>query len=230
MGGRLRARRKTLEACADAAFPAIHRPRSLMRMGRPPPPQSRASSRYGKPPVNGSRRIRHDADNVAQHARRMAGRRVQEPAARRCASAPSTKKFPSTKARTRPSLMRAGTAAAACGACSRACATRFRWSPILDRDALIGLYQPEGGGAISLEPGGQFELSGAPLLDVHATQAELDAHFDALARGGASARRALSRSRLQPEMVARAKRRPCPSSATTSWRPICRRSARSAST
>ncbi len=56
----------------------------------------------------------------------------------------------------------------------------LQWSPILDREALIGLYQPEGGGAISLEPGGQFELSGAPLLDVHAAQTELDAHFDAL--------------------------------------------------
>ncbi|MFO1102589.1 MAG: glutamate--cysteine ligase [Methylocystis sp.] len=55
------------------------------------------------------------------------------------------------------------------------------WAPIFDRDALIGLYQPEGGGAISLEPGGQFELSGAPLLDVHATKEELDAHFGALA-------------------------------------------------
>ncbi len=55
------------------------------------------------------------------------------------------------------------------------------WAPIFDREALIGLYQPDGGGAISLEPGGQFELSGAPLLDVHATQDELDAHFAALA-------------------------------------------------
>ncbi|MEF3365721.1 glutamate--cysteine ligase [Methylocystis sp. 9N] len=55
------------------------------------------------------------------------------------------------------------------------------WEPILDRDALIGLYQPDGGGAISLEPGGQFELSGAPLLDVHATSAEIEAHFEALA-------------------------------------------------
>ncbi|QGM47022.1 glutamate--cysteine ligase [Methylocystis heyeri] len=54
------------------------------------------------------------------------------------------------------------------------------WSPICDRDALIGLYDETGGGAISLEPGGQFELSGAPLTDVHATKAECDAHFEAL--------------------------------------------------
>jgi glutamate--cysteine ligase len=55
------------------------------------------------------------------------------------------------------------------------------WSPIMDRDALIGLAQTDGGGAISIEPGGQFELSGAPLLDIHATAAELDAHLKALA-------------------------------------------------
>ncbi len=54
------------------------------------------------------------------------------------------------------------------------------WSPIFDRDALIGLYDETGGGAISLEPGGQFELSGAPLPDVHATRAESDEHFQAL--------------------------------------------------
>ena len=56
------------------------------------------------------------------------------------------------------------------------------WTPIFDRDALIGLYDPQGGGAISLEPGGQFELSGAPLEDVHAARAECDAHFTALER------------------------------------------------
>jgi glutamate--cysteine ligase len=53
------------------------------------------------------------------------------------------------------------------------------WSPIMDRDALIGLYD-EHGGAVSLEPGGQFELSGAPLPTVHATAAELARHFEAL--------------------------------------------------
>ena len=55
------------------------------------------------------------------------------------------------------------------------------WERIEDAGALIGLYDPAGGGAISLEPGGQFELSGAPLDDVHQTRAELDAHFAALA-------------------------------------------------
>ena len=36
------------------------------------------------------------------------------------------------------------------------------WEPIMERGNIIGLYDVTGGGAISLEPGGQFELSGAP--------------------------------------------------------------------
>ncbi len=55
------------------------------------------------------------------------------------------------------------------------------WEAIDDEGAIIGLYDPRGGGAISLEPGGQFELSGAPLDSVHETAAELQAHFAALA-------------------------------------------------
>ena len=54
------------------------------------------------------------------------------------------------------------------------------WTAILDRDWPIGLYDPKGGAAISIEPGGQFELSGAPLESVHDTRLERDAHFDAL--------------------------------------------------
>ena len=37
------------------------------------------------------------------------------------------------------------------------------WEPITDKENIIGLADVTGGGAISLEPGGQFELSGAPL-------------------------------------------------------------------
>ena len=53
------------------------------------------------------------------------------------------------------------------------------WAPIHDGEALIGLFDETGGGAISLEPGGQFELSGAPLETVHQTRAELDGHLEA---------------------------------------------------
>jgi hypothetical protein len=34
------------------------------------------------------------------------------------------------------------------------------------------------GASVSLEPGGQFELSGAPLEDIHACQRELDMHLE----------------------------------------------------
>ncbi|RYE33752.1 MAG: glutamate--cysteine ligase [Hyphomicrobiales bacterium] len=54
---------------------------------------------------------------------------------------------------------------------------RLGWEPIVDAGHIIGLAGPEGGGAISLEPGGQFELSGAPLATLHETQAELQAHL-----------------------------------------------------
>ena len=54
---------------------------------------------------------------------------------------------------------------------------RLGWDGIEDGGNLIGLYDPNGGGAISLEPGGQFELSGAPLDDAHATADELGRHL-----------------------------------------------------
>ncbi|HEU5275139.1 MAG TPA: glutamate--cysteine ligase [Xanthobacteraceae bacterium] len=51
------------------------------------------------------------------------------------------------------------------------------WEPIMEGDDIIGLFDVTGGGAISLEPGGQFELSGAPVETVHQTRAELAAHL-----------------------------------------------------
>src|SRR5436190_19685191 len=51
------------------------------------------------------------------------------------------------------------------------------WEPITDGGNIIGLADVTGGGAISLEPGGQFELSGAPLETIHQTANELTAHL-----------------------------------------------------
>jgi len=51
------------------------------------------------------------------------------------------------------------------------------WEPIMERENIIGLADVTGGGAISLEPGGQFELSGAPVDNVHQTASELFAHL-----------------------------------------------------
>src|SRR5256884_9026397 len=51
------------------------------------------------------------------------------------------------------------------------------WEPIIEDGNIIGLFDVTSGGAISLEPGGQFELSGAPLETVHQTCSELMAHL-----------------------------------------------------
>ncbi len=51
------------------------------------------------------------------------------------------------------------------------------WDPIMEGSNIIGLADVTGGGAISLEPGGQFELSGAPVETVHQTGTELMAHL-----------------------------------------------------
>jgi glutamate--cysteine ligase len=51
------------------------------------------------------------------------------------------------------------------------------WEPITENGNIIGMFDVTGGGAISLEPGGQFELSGAPVEDVHQTCSELMAHL-----------------------------------------------------
>ena len=70
------------------------------------------------------------------------------------------------------------------GALLRALETDSGWEPILDGEAIIGLADAKGGGAISLEPGGQFELSGAPLADLHEGARELDRHLEAVKRLG----------------------------------------------
>src|ERR1051325_3284977 len=51
---------------------------------------------------------------------------------------------------------------------------RFGWEPVMEGDNIIGLTGKDG--AISLEPGGQFELSGAALKSVHETCNEVNTH------------------------------------------------------
>jgi len=55
---------------------------------------------------------------------------------------------------------------------------RTGWHPFFDRGNPIGLRNLGAVGGISLEPGGQFELSGAPQLTIHDAAAELDAHLE----------------------------------------------------
>src|SRR5208283_4742264 len=54
---------------------------------------------------------------------------------------------------------------------------RLGWERIEDGGHLIGLYDAGSAAAISLEPGGQFELSGAPLDAAHDTAVELARHL-----------------------------------------------------
>jgi glutamate--cysteine ligase len=55
---------------------------------------------------------------------------------------------------------------------------RFGWQPVREGEHLIGLTGTgaQSGASISLEPGGQFELSGAPLASIHETCAEVATH------------------------------------------------------
>ena len=53
---------------------------------------------------------------------------------------------------------------------------KLGWDSIMDAGNIIGLAGQQGG-AISLEPGGQFELSGAPLVNIHETCCESNQHL-----------------------------------------------------
>ena len=54
---------------------------------------------------------------------------------------------------------------------------RTGWHPFYDAGNPIGLRNDEIAGGISLEPGGQFELSGSPQATLHGTRDELAAHL-----------------------------------------------------
>jgi glutamate--cysteine ligase len=54
----------------------------------------------------------------------------------------------------------------------------FGWEPVREGESVIGLTK--NGASVSLEPGGQFELSGAPLSSVHETCPEVTTHRDQL--------------------------------------------------
>jgi len=51
------------------------------------------------------------------------------------------------------------------------------WEPIMEGAHIIGLTSVTGTAAITLEPGGQFELSGAPVETIHETSSEIHAHL-----------------------------------------------------
>ena len=54
--------------------------------------------------------------------------------------------------------------------------TEFGWQPVIENGNAIALSGPDG--TISLEPAGQFELSGAALENLHQTCAEANRHLE----------------------------------------------------
>ena len=54
--------------------------------------------------------------------------------------------------------------------------TEFGWKPVIENGNVIALSGPDG--TISLEPAGQFELSGAALENLHQTCSEAARHLD----------------------------------------------------
>ena len=56
---------------------------------------------------------------------------------------------------------------------------RFAWDEVLEKGNIIALRRKDcpKGGSVSLEPGGQLELSGAPLDTVHQMQEEIRQHL-----------------------------------------------------
>jgi len=57
-------------------------------------------------------------------------------------------------------------------------ADKYKWQPVYEGDKIIALV--EGMASITLEPGGQFELSGAPLEHIHQTCSAVGQHLTQL--------------------------------------------------
>ncbi|MGX7925608.1 glutamate--cysteine ligase [Tsuneonella sp. HG094] len=53
--------------------------------------------------------------------------------------------------------------------------TRFGWQPVEENGTVIAMSGPDG--TVSLEPAGQLELSGAPVVNLHQTCAETGRHL-----------------------------------------------------
>ena len=59
---------------------------------------------------------------------------------------------------------------------------QYGWKPVLEGGKVIALSGADG--SVSLEPAGQFELSGAPLENLHQTCAETGRHLEQVKRAG----------------------------------------------
>lgn len=79
--------------------------------------------------------------------------------------------------------------------------TRFGWTPVYEGENVIALER--GMANVSLEPGGQFELSGAPLETMHDICEETGQHLEEVKRGRRRARPGLPGSGLHAAMAPR---------------------------
>ena len=102
---------------------------------------------------------------------------------------------------------------------------RFGWDGVYEGDNIIALSDPKGLANISLEPGGQFELSGAPLKTVHDTCEEVNEHLQQVREIGDTLGIGFLGLGASPDVDARRNARSCPRAATASWRPTWTRSA-----
>ena len=59
---------------------------------------------------------------------------------------------------------------------------QYGWKPVMEGGNAIAMSGPDG--SISLEPAGQFELSGAPLDSLHETCAETGRHLEQVKAAG----------------------------------------------
>ena len=91
---------------------------------------------------------------------------------------------------------RATTASMRCSTASRPAPAGSRSSTAKTRSASATTTV----GGISLEPGGQFELSGAPQVTIHDAAAELDSHLEDCRAIGGAAQHPLPRARRHPAL------------------------------
>ena len=107
--------------------------------------------------------------------------------------------------------------------------TEFGWEPV-DRERQCHRADRRRTGTISLEPAGQFELSGAALENLHQTCAEAGAPPRPVQGGRRAARPRLPRRSACGPTRPAPSCRSCPRAATRSCSTTCPRSAPSAST
>ena len=162
--------------------------RSVLRM-LPVAPRSGPKGSLGRQPWHhrGRRRVRLTQSRSARAQHRHGARKVRLPQSRQAAHRLQRSQAPAARPcqQARPRWLAgpcASRRAAAHGSRGGTSQTRFGWEPIVEKDFIIGAKLD--GQSVTLEPGGQFELSGAHLREPHSTCAS---HAVACRRAGRDA-------------------------------------------